>query len=49
MNYVPIVTSFIQWFILGKAELVLLVTSNLCIPDKVQWTEVQSSFERLTK
>jgi len=33
----------------GKAELALLVISNLCFPDKVHWTEVQSSFERLTQ
>jgi len=42
------VTSFVQWFTLGKAELALLVTSNRCIPDKVYWTEVQANFERLT-
>jgi hypothetical protein len=48
VNYVEIVTSFVQWFTLGKSELVLLVTSNLCISDEVHWTEVQSSFKRLT-
>ena len=41
-------TSFVQWFTLGKAEVALVVNSNRYIPDKVHWTEVQSSFERLT-
>jgi len=49
INYLVIVTSFVEWFNLGKAEFALLVTSNRCIRDKLYWTEVQSHFVRLTQ